>query len=123
MFAKDKCFLSRLADIQVRNERTTISGLKAEEGESADQRIIRKLTRQQVRQKVILKLKQNSPNIVFQLSYKRDRCKKPAPWVPTQKLPRLLTTSSSAIRKIERMGEIKGVSIKRQRLEEQQVRF
>ena len=34
----------------------------------------------------------------------------------------MLTTSASAIRKLERMGEIKGFSVKRQRLEEQQVR-
>ncbi len=33
----------------------------------------------------------------------------------------MLTSSASAVRKFEMMGEIKGLSVRRQRLEEQQV--
>ena len=55
--------------------------------ESTDERILRKLNRSQVH-------------------YKAERVRGHDPWVPTQKLPRLLSTSASAIRKLQRMGEI-----------------
>jgi N12 class adenine-specific DNA methylase len=70
--------------------------------ESADQRILRKLRRSQS-------------------TYLKERAKKGEPWIPTQRLPRALTTSASAVRKLERMGEIQGMSVQRQRLHEQQV--
>jgi len=70
--------------------------------ETADQRICRKLRKSQV-------------------AYSKEVGKKGEPWVPTQRIPRSLTTSASAVRKLERMGEIQGVSVKRQRLHEQQV--
>ena len=54
-------------------------------GETADIRILRKLSRHRTR-------------------YVADRIKSHDPWLPTQKMPRLLTTSASAIRKIQRMG-------------------
>ena len=57
------------------------------EVETADERILRKLSRSQNH-------------------YKSERARGHEPWVPTQKLPRLLTTSASAIRKLQRMGEI-----------------
>ena len=38
--------------------------------------------------------------------YIADHIKTHDPWLPTRKLPRLLTTSASAIRKIQRMGEL-----------------
>jgi len=68
---------------------------KSDEVETADERILRKLARSQVH-------------------YKADKTKAHEPWVPTQKLPRLLTTSASAIRKIQRLGEIHGVDVDRQ---------
>ena len=66
--------------------------------ETPGQRILRKLGRQQVK-------------------YKGDRSQLEA-WVPTKRIPRLLSTSASAVRKIQRMGEIMGVSLERQLLEE-----
>ena len=62
--------------------------------ETADQRILRKLSRSQ-------------------FHYKAQRSSH-EPWVPTQKLPRLLTTSASAIRKIQRLGEIHDLDVDRQ---------
>ena len=69
-------------------------GLKTE---TADERILRKLSRSQ-------------------FHYKQDKSRSGAhePWVPTQKLPRLLATSASAIRKIQRLGEIHGLDKERQ---------
>ena len=86
---------------QVRNQMSSISGVKREPDESAGQRILRKLLRSQN-------------------SYARDKGKKFEPWIPTQKLPRQLTTSASAIRKLQKMGELKGLSVERQLLEERQ---
>ena len=48
-----------------------------------------------------------------QFHYKAQRSSH-EPWVPTQKLPRLLTTSASAIRKIQRLGEIHDLDVDRQ---------
>ena len=67
---------------------------KFESRETADQRILRKLSRSQ-------------------FHYKAQRSSHD-PWVPTQKLPRLLTTSASAIRKIQRLGEIHDLDVNRQ---------
>ena len=67
---------------------------KFESRETADQRILRKLSRSQYH-------------------YKAQRSSHD-PWVPTQKLPRLLTTSASAIRKIQRLGEIHDLDVDRQ---------
>ena len=67
---------------------------KFESRETADQRILRKLSRSQ-------------------FHYKSQRSSHD-PWVPTQKLPRLLTTSASAIRKIQRLGEIHDLDVDRQ---------
>jgi len=69
--------------------------------ETADQRILRKLSRSQ-------------------FHYKAQRSSH-EPWVPTQKLPRLLTTSASAIRKIQRLGEIHDLDVDRQVRQEVQV--
>ena len=63
--------------------------------ETADERILRKLSRSQVH-------------------YRADRSRGHEPWIPTQKLPRLLTTSASAIRKIQRLGEIHDLDVERQ---------
>lgn len=52
--------------------------------------------------------------------FSADRLSRTKPWIPTQRLPRSLSTSASAIRKLERNTEIlKGISVERQRLEEQ----
>ncbi len=74
---------------------------KEEVAESEAQRILRKLRKSQS-------------------LYAKERSRRGECWVPTQRIPRALTTSSSAIRKLEHMGEIKGVSVRRQRLEERQ---
>ena len=68
---------------------------KKETIETSDQRILRKLGRSQ-------------------FHYKAERSRGNEPWVPTQKLPRLLTTSASAIRKIQRLGEIHDIDVERQ---------
>jgi hypothetical protein len=78
------------------------SEAKIEGGETADERILRKLARSRVH-------------------YVTERSRGHEPWVPTQKLPRLLTTSASAIRKIQRMGELHDVDIARQVRQEVQV--
>ena len=67
---------------------------KFESRETSDQRILRKLSRSQ-------------------FHYKAQKTSH-EPWVPTQKLPRLLATSASAIRKIQRLGEIHDVDVGRQ---------
>lgn len=69
--------------------------VKQETIETADERILRKLARSQVH-------------------YKAERSRGHEPWVPTQKLPRLLATSASAIRKIQRLGEIHDIDKERQ---------
>ena len=63
--------------------------------ETADERTLRKLSRSQ-------------------FHYRAERSKGHEPWVPTQKLPRLLSTSASAIRKIQRLGEIHDLDVERQ---------
>ena len=97
-------FLSHLLQTRARMEvierRTGLTIASNEEDESADQRILRKLKKNQSR-------------------YLSERSKKPEPWLPTKKLPRLITTSSSAIRKLETMGELQGLSVARQRQQEQ----
>ena len=99
-------FLSHLLQTRARMEviesRTGLTIASNEEDESADQRILRKLRKNQSR-------------------YWSERAKKPEPWLPTKKLPRLITTSSSAIRKFETMGELQGLSVARQRQQEQDV--
>ncbi|CAH1188510.1 unnamed protein product [Phyllotreta striolata] len=45
---------------------------------------------------------------------------KPPPWVPTQKMPRLLTTSASACRKLFRKAELMGINTITQELQESQ---
>ena len=99
-------FLSHLLQTRARMEvierRTGLTMAGNEEDESADQRILRKLRKNQSR-------------------YLSERAKKPEPWLPTKKLPRLITTSSSAIRKFETMGELQGLSVARQRQQEQDV--
>ena len=99
-------FLSHLLQTRARMEvierRAGLMVASSEEDESADQRIIRKLRKNQKR-------------------YLAERAKKPEPWLPTKKLPRLITTSSSAIRKFEAMGELQGLSVVRQRQQEQDV--
>jgi len=95
---------------QQANRRRLLASARLEEAakstsssqESADQRILRKLLRSQT-------------------SYAKERLKRGEPWVPTQRLPRPLTTSASAVKKLERIGEIQGFSVQRQRLHEQQV--
>ena len=99
-------FLTHLLQTRARTEvierRTGLTIAGNEEDESADQRILRKLKKNQRR-------------------YLSERAKKPEPWLPTKKLPRLITTSSSAIRKFETMGELQGLSVARQRRQEQDV--
>ena len=70
--------------------------------ETPDERILRKLYRRQA-------------------GFVRDKANSHEPWLPTQKLPRLLTTSASAIRKIQRLGELQGVDIERQNRHEIQL--
>ncbi len=70
--------------------RNRLAGLDKDDtviSETADERILRKLAKSRCR-------------------YSKDRSTPLDPWVPTQKLPRLLGTSASAIRKVQRMGEI-----------------
>merc|ERR1711981_1411211 len=71
-------------------------------GETSDVRILRKLNRSRSR-------------------YIADRIKSHDPWLPTRKLPRLLTTSASAIRKIQRMGVLQGIDVERQQRQELQL--
>ena len=70
--------------------------------ETTDVRILRKLNRSRAR-------------------YIADHIKSHDPWLPTRKLPRLLTTSASAIRKIQRMGELQGIDVERQQRQELQI--
>ncbi|XP_064470964.1 PHD finger protein 14-like [Ornithodoros turicata] len=42
--------------------------------------------------------------------YRKNKTERPPPWVPTQKMPRLLTSSASACRKLLRKAELLGVS-------------
>ncbi|XP_018579078.1 PHD finger protein 14 isoform X2 [Anoplophora glabripennis] len=42
--------------------------------------------------------------------YLNHKALKPPPWVPTQKMPRLLTTSASACRKLLRKAELMGIN-------------
>ncbi|CAH1100434.1 unnamed protein product [Psylliodes chrysocephalus] len=51
------------------------------------------------------------------LSYKGM---KPPPWVPTQKMPRLLTTSAAACRKLFRKAELMGINAIAQEMQESQ---
>lgn len=83
------------------NPLPAVDGKRDLSTETPDQRILRKLARQQIK---------------FQ-----NETVKRTPWVPTQKMARMITTSASAVRKIQRMGEIKGMSVGRQLLHEQQV--
>ena len=55
--------------------------------EQPEERILRKLYRKQA-------------------GFTRDNAARHEPWLPTQKLPRLLTTSASAIRKIQRLQHL-----------------
>ena len=69
---------------------------KKDDIETADERILRKLARSQVH-------------------YKSERSRVGhEPWVPTQKLPRLLSTSASAIRKLQKVAEVQGIDKERQ---------
>eukprot|EP00095_Tigriopus_kingsejongensis_P007649 maker-scaffold116_size340332-snap-gene-0.24 protein:Tk07649 transcript:maker-scaffold116_size340332-snap-gene-0.24-mRNA-1 annotation:"phd finger protein 14-like" len=83
------------------NPMPVIKGKRDLSTETPDQRILRKLARQQVR-------------------FRLDQSKR-TPWIPTQKMSRMITTSASAVRKLQRMGEIKGITVDRQQLHEQQV--
>ena len=57
-----------------------------------------------------------------QAGYSRDKAASHDPWLPTQKLPRLLTTSASAIRKLQRLQECAtGISVERQQKHEVQL--
>ena len=68
---------------------------KKDDIETADERILRKLARSQVH-------------------YRSERSRGHEPWVPTQKLPRLLSTSASAIRKLQKVAEVQGIDKERQ---------
>ena len=57
----------------------------------------------------------------FLIRYIADHIQSHDPWLPTRKLPRLLTTSASAIRKIQRMGVLQGIDIERQQRQELQM--
>ncbi|XP_022105583.1 PHD finger protein 14-like isoform X2 [Acanthaster planci] len=46
----------------------------------------------------------------WQEKYKESRVKKPSPWVPTEKVPRLLTTSPSATRHLMKKAELLGIN-------------
>ena len=83
---------SRLRRQAIHSKRSLV---KTEEIETADERILRKLSRSQ-------------------FHYKADRAKGHEPWVPTQKLPRQLATSASAVRKIQQIGELHGLDVERQ---------
>ncbi|XP_050296490.1 PHD finger protein 14 isoform X2 [Anthonomus grandis grandis] len=77
--------------LQLRNEYRRIKFQKEGHMETPEQvRIQRKLAKQRV----------------HYLEYKK---KKNAPWVPTQKMPRLITTSASACRKLLRKAEQMGI--------------
>ncbi|XP_038078646.1 PHD finger protein 14-like [Patiria miniata] len=50
----------------------------------------------------------------WQDKYKASKVKKPSPWVPTEKVPRLLTTSPSAIRHLMKKAELLGINTESQ---------
>ena len=71
--------LRRRQDINSRKSLVNdVDNLDEETSETADERILRKLSRSQVH-------------------YKTERARGHEPWIPTQKLPRMLSTSASAI--------------------------
>ncbi|XP_076250118.1 PHD finger protein 14 isoform X3 [Rhynchophorus ferrugineus] len=55
------------------------------------------------------------------LHYLEYKKKKPPPWVPTQKMPRLITTSASACRKLLRKAELMGIDTLALEMHEAQV--
>ena len=80
--------LRRRQDINSRKSLVNdVDNLDEETSETADERILRKLSRSQVH-------------------YKTERARGHEPWIPTQKLPRMLSTSASAIRKFQKVQEI-----------------
>ncbi|CAG0896224.1 unnamed protein product, partial [Cyprideis torosa] len=46
---------------------------------------------------------------IHRAKYNRERTNKPIPWVPTQKMPRLLSTSPTAVRRLLRKAELMGI--------------
>lgn len=77
---------SRLRRQDINSRRSLVNNLD-EASETADERILRKLSRSQVH-------------------YKTERARGHEPWIPTQKLPRMLSTSASAIRKFQKVQKI-----------------
>ena len=93
-----RAYLLHLVQSRLRKQvillKRTVS--KKEDIETEDERILRKLARSQVH-------------------YKSERSRAGhEPWVPTQKLPRLLSTSASAIRKLQKVAEVQGIDKERQ---------
>lgn len=54
------------------------------------------------------------------LHYNNYKTQKPPPWVPTQKMPRLLTTSASACRKLLRKADLMGIDTHSLEMQESQ---
>ena len=46
---------------------------------------------------------------VLRAKYNRGKIDRPSPWVPTQKMPRLISTSPSAVRRLFRKAELMGI--------------
>ena len=88
-----RAYLVHLVQSRLRRQARQAKRSNKDMMESADERILRKLSRSQ-------------------FHYKSDKGHEP--WIPTQKLPRLLATSASAIRKIQRLGEIHDIDRERQ---------
>ena len=100
-----RAYLLHLVQPRLRRQAINLkraSSKKEEQIETADERILRKLARSQVH-------------------YRSERSRGNEVWVPTQKLPRLLSTSASAIRKLQRVAEIQGIDRERQTKQEIQV--
>lgn len=93
---------ARLRRAAIINRRDKLPNVAEREHETAEARVLRKLSRHRVR-------------------FVSDKAKKHDPWVPTQKMPRLLTTSASAIRKIQRMGVLHDLDVERQTRQEVQI--
>lgn len=99
-----RAYLLHLVQSRLRRQAILLkrASSKKEDIETADERILRKLARSQVH-------------------YRSERGRGHEVWVPTQKLPRLLSTSASAIRKLQKVAEIQGVDQERQTKQEIQV--
>ena len=99
-----RAYLLHLVQSRLRRQAILLkrASSKKEDIETADERILRKLARSQVH-------------------YRSERSRGHEVWVPTQKLPRLLSTSASAIRKLQKVAEMQGVDQERQTKQEIQV--